>query len=83
MDSLPWITIFVTRDAIRLGNDFHSWSLPNRLTRDKKSFHGIHGNSCIILYFLIVRPGFLLLVKQAAEQTVELSGIWHAHMMLL
>ena len=42
--------------VMRFTNDFHSWfrhsrkSLANRLTRDPKIV--IHGNSCIILYFL-------------------------------
>ena len=42
--------------VMRFANDFHSWlrhswkSSANRLTRDPKIV--IHGNSCIILYFL-------------------------------
>ena len=42
---------------MRFANDFHSWlhhswkSLANRLTRDPKIV--IHGNSCIILYFMV------------------------------
>ena len=53
--SLPWITIFGSL-VMRFANDFHSWlhhswtSLANRLTRDTKIV--IHGNSCIILYFI-------------------------------
>ena len=55
--SLPWITIFGSL-VMRFTNDFHSWlrhswkSLANRLTRDPKIV--IHGNSCIILYFIPV-----------------------------
>ena len=42
--------------VMRFANDFHSWLrhswklLANRLTRDPKIV--IHGNSCIILYFI-------------------------------
>ena len=49
------ITIFGSL-VMRFANDFHSWLrhswklLANRLTRDPKIV--IHGNSCIILYFL-------------------------------
>ena len=53
--SLPWMTIFGSL-VMRFADDFHSWlrhswkSSANRLTRDPKIV--IHGNSCIILYFL-------------------------------
>ena len=55
--SLRWMMIFGS--LVRLfANDFHSWlhhlwkSLANRLTCDPKIV--IHGNSCIILYILII-----------------------------
>ena len=47
--------------VMRFADDFHSWlrhswkSSANRLTRDPKIV--IHGNSCIILYFLNHRSG--------------------------
>ena len=56
MPSLPWIIILGSL-MMRFANDFHSWLrhswklLANRLTRDPEIV--IHGNSCIILYFLL------------------------------
>ena len=49
---------------MRFANDFHSWLrhswklLANRLTRDPKIV--IHGNSCIILYILIMLRKFMI-----------------------
>ena len=85
--SLPWITIFLSLMR-RFVNDFHSWlrhswkSLPNRLTRDKKSLFTV--THALFFISLVTSLTFLTVVavdpitRTKKEVLVDRTPIWYS-----
>ena len=73
--SLPWITNYVTRDAIRQCFSLVISSLVKTIAESPHSWQIIliHGNSCIILYFFNLGP---VSIKKMSSYQYRKSHCW-------